>query len=138
MAAQTSVPAQAPAKQHHARPARHKSALQRLTASLNLTADQQNQVKAILKDSQSEAKSLRAQLKDQRAALESAVKSDSSQQIDEITQKSAQVNAQIRAVRAKAMAKIYAVLTPEQKTQVDSRLDRMFGQRARQHRSARS
>lgn len=138
MAQQTPAPNQPPAHRNaHQTAARHRTMLQRLTARLNLTSDQQSQVKAILKDSRAQAKDLSAKLKDERSALEAAVKSDSSQEIDRITQQNAQVNAQIRAVRAKAMAKIYAVLTPDQKAKIDQRMDRMLGRRAA-NRSARS
>ncbi|PYT14734.1 MAG: hypothetical protein DMG59_16310 [Acidobacteria bacterium] len=100
--------------------------MQNLTADLNLTADQQSQAKAIFQDHGAQSKDLAAKLRDQRAALTAAVKSGSTDQIDKITQDMSGLQAQMAAIRAKSLAKFYALLTPDQKAKVDQKLDRML------------
>ncbi len=95
--------------------------MQRLSTRLNLTADQQQQAKAIFQQSREQMKSLRPQLQQERQAISAAVKAGNEQQIDQILQQNAQLNAQARAIHAKAMAKFYQILTPDQKTKFDQR-----------------
>ena len=94
--------------------------LRRLTARFHLTPDQQNQARVIFKDSREQSKNLAAKLRDDRTALHAAVKNDAEQQIDQITQRDSAAHAQIEAIRMKAMAKFYGILTPEQKAQFDT------------------
>ena len=101
--------------------------MERLTNRLNLTADQQNQVKAIFKESREQTKSLQPKLHQEREALNAAVKSGSEQQIDQILTQNAQLNTQMRAAHVKAMAKVYALLTPEQKAKFDEGRGRWAG-----------
>ena len=114
LSAQTAAPAP-----HHRAPGGQN--MQRLSARLNLTADQQTQAKAIFQASRQEMKSLRPQLQSARQAMSAAVKAGNEQQIDQLTQQNAQLNAQARAIHAKAMAKFYQILTPDQKTKFDQR-----------------
>jgi Spy/CpxP family protein refolding chaperone len=93
--------------------------VQRLTRRLNLTPDQQTRVRDILMDSKSQAKPLASQVKEERMELKAAIRSDSESKIDQITRQNAQLNAQMEAAHAKAMAKIYAALTPDQKAKFD-------------------
>src|SRR5258708_1260648 len=94
----------------------HHKMMQNLTADLNLTADQQTQIRAIFKDQAAQSKDLRQKLHDQHTALAAAVKSGSNDQIDKIAQDMAPLQAQMTAARAKSLAKVYSVLTPDQKT----------------------
>jgi Spy/CpxP family protein refolding chaperone len=110
LAAQTT----APAHKHT-----HGDMVGRLSMRLKLTPDQQNQARAIFKQSRADAKSLSPKLRDERVALKTAVKTDNEAQIDQILQQDSQVNAQARAIRAKAMAKFYQILTPDQKAKFD-------------------
>jgi Spy/CpxP family protein refolding chaperone len=109
--------------------------LQRLTASLNLTTDQQAQAKTIFKDSRAQAQALMPQLKQEHQAMQAAVKSDNEAQIDQILQGNSQLNAQVRAIHAKARAKFYALLTPAQKATYDQNAKARF---SRMHTRARS
>ena len=118
LAAQTPAPAQNSSGQHHS--SARRDMLQRWTARLNLTSDQQNQAKAIFQNSRNESRSLAAKLHEERATLNAAVKNDSEQQIDQITQQDSKLHAQMEAIHLKAMAKFYAILTPEQKTKFDA------------------
>jgi len=95
--------------------------MQRLSTKLNLSADQQTQAKAIFQQSREQMKSLQPKLRDERQAMSAAIKSGNEQQIDQLVQQNANLNAQARAIHAKAMAKFYQLLTPEQKTQFDQR-----------------
>ncbi len=101
--------------------------MQRLSTRLNLTADQQQQAKAIFQQSREQMKSLQPQLKNEHQAISAAIKSDNEQQIDQVLQQNAQLNAQARAIHAKAMAKFYQILTPDQKAKFDQRGHRKAG-----------
>ena len=52
-----------------------------------------------------------------------AVKTDNEQQIDHLVQQNSQLNAQAREIHAKAMAKFYAILNPDQKAKMDQKLN---------------
>jgi Spy/CpxP family protein refolding chaperone len=123
LAAQTPAPAQDQTSAHRSKAnarARRGMMLQRLTARFHLTPEQQNQARVIFKDSREQSKSLAAKLREERTALHAAVKSDAEQQIDQITQQDSATHAQIEAIRLKAMAKFYGILTPDQKAKFDT------------------
>ncbi len=92
----------------------------RLTKELNLTVDQQNQAKNIFADARTHQQQFAPRLRAERQEMAAAIKSDNEAQIDQITQRSARLNAEARAIHAKAMAKFYTVLTPDQKAKFDS------------------
>jgi Spy/CpxP family protein refolding chaperone len=94
--------------------------MQRLSARLNLTPEQQQQVGAIFRDASAQQKPLRARLHEERASLTAAIKTDSEKQIDEITRRNADALAQMQAIHAKTMAKVYSILTPDQKAKFDT------------------
>ncbi len=114
---QTTTQPTTPMKNHHRVPGG--AMMQRLSKRLNLTADQQQQAKAIFQQARQQRMALAPKLKDEHQAMSAAVKSDNEQQIDQILQNNASLNAQARAIHAKAMAKFYQILTPEQKAQFD-------------------
>ena len=97
----------------------HADMVHRLAVRLNLNADQQKQARAIFQQSRADAKALAPKLREDRMALKSAVKTDNEAQIDQIMQQDSQLHAQARAVHAKAMAKFYQILTPDQKAKFD-------------------
>ena len=103
--------------------------VRRMTARLNLTVDQQKQVRSILRDAREQNKAFAPKAREERMALHNAVKSDSLGQIDQIIQANSDVNSKVMANHAKTMAKIYAVLTPDQKAKFDQRFDRRAGVR---------
>jgi Spy/CpxP family protein refolding chaperone len=105
----------------------------RLAAYLNLSADQQAQAKQIFASAKQDAAPLRQQMMQHRQALAAAVKAGNDAQIDQITKDAAPVHAQLAAIRAHTMQKIYATLTPEQKAKADH-MRRFFGPNAAQHR----
>jgi Spy/CpxP family protein refolding chaperone len=117
LAAQTAAPNQ-PAPASRAKHA-HGDMVHRLAVRLNLTPDQQNQARAIFKQSRASAKMLAPKLRDERVALKTAVRTDNEGQVDQILNQDSQLNAQARAIHAKAMAKFYQILTPTQKAKFD-------------------
>ena len=98
---------------------RNERMVQRLTSRLNLTPTQQNKVKAIFRASRAEHRTLAPQLREERMALKAAVKSDAPATIDQVLQQNAQLNSQAEAIHVKAMAKVYALLTPAQQSTFD-------------------
>lgn len=100
------------------RAGRHRM-MQRLSERLNLTPDQRQQVRAMFSDASAQTKPLRARLHEERASLAVAIKAGSEKQIDEITYQNADALAKLQAIRAKTMAKVYSILTPDQKAKFD-------------------
>lgn len=107
----TTTGEQAPRRFHYA--TRH------LSRELNLTPDQQTKVKAIFADARQRGQALAPKMREERAALKTAIKKGDDRDIDRILHQDAQLNADFGAVRIKAMAKVYAILTPDQKTKFD-------------------
>ena len=126
----TTAPAQPAQSQHFA--GRHARFAQRIANYLNLTPDQRAQAKQIMAAARQEAAPLRQQLKQNRAALFNAIKTGNDAQIDQITKDQAPVQAQMAAIRAHAFEKIYATLTPDQKTKADN-MQQFFHARRGQH-----
>jgi Spy/CpxP family protein refolding chaperone len=119
LSAQTATSPNPPAPQaSHARKMHH-GMVDRLSSRLNLTADQQSQAKAIFGKARADERAFQPKLKQERVALRSAIKSDNEAQIDQILAQDSQLNAQARAIHAKAMAKFYQILNPAQRTQFD-------------------
>lgn len=100
--------------------------MQRLTADLNLTPQQQTQAKQIFDQSREQRRALGPKLREEREAMINAIKTNNVREIDRLTQSNSQLNAQAAGIHAKAMAKFYAILTPEQKTKMDQKLDRFM------------
>ena len=110
--------------------------VRRLTMRLNLTADQQTKVRGMLKTAREQDKGLRAKYRDERKALWAAVKTNSTAQIDQITQENAQLNTQMRASHLKTIAGIYSILTPDQKMKFDHDFNRSNAAAARHARTS--
>lgn len=121
MSAQTTAPAK---PQHQRNP---QMMMQKLTSDLNLTADQQAKAQAIFDQSRQQRKALAPKLREERGAVLNAIKTDNTRQIDRVIQENSQVNAQAREIHAKAMAKFYAMLTPDQKAKMDQKMSHSMG-----------
>ena len=93
---------------------------ERIANYLNLTPEQRAQAKAVMATAREQAKPLREQLKLDRTALRSAIKTGNDVEINRITKAEAPLIAQMSAIRAHAFEKVYASLTPEQKTKADN------------------
>lgn len=133
MFAETPATNSAPAAQHPVRAGRRGRFGQRIANYLNLTADQQAQAKQVMTAARQEAAPLRQQMKQNREALANAIKAGNDAQIDQIAKAQAPVMAQLAAIRAHAFEKIYATLTPDQKTKADN-MRQFFMSHRRQHR----
>jgi Spy/CpxP family protein refolding chaperone len=101
---------------------RRATMLQRLTADLNLTPQQQTQAKQIFDQSWQQRKALAPKLQEERAAVINAIKTNNVREIDRLTQSNSQLNAQAEAIHAKAMAKFYTILDPAQKAKMDQKM----------------
>ena len=101
------------------------SMVDRLAAKLNLTDAQKQQAQSIFTAARKSAQPVRAQIRQDKQALAAAVKSGSQADIDRISNSMGPLLAQASAMHAKAFAQFYAILTPEQKTQMDQHMNRM-------------
>jgi hypothetical protein len=91
------------------------------TAYLNLDASQQTTVKTILSDQHTSSDAINANLDQARSALNAAAKANSADsEIDRLSANLGAVLAQTLAVQAKAYARFYALLSPDQKQKFDS------------------
>jgi hypothetical protein len=96
--------------------------VQMLTRFLSLDASQQTQVTTLLTDQQSSLAINAPTLRDDRKALLEAIKTNNTGQIDVVTAKIANEEAQQNAIRSKTAASIYALLNADQKTKVGDAL----------------
>src|SRR5580700_524060 len=91
--------------------------LDRLSAKLNLTDSQKQQAQSIFSAARQSAQPVRTQLRQQRQALQAAVKSGAPDaQIDQLASQMGPLMAQATAIHSKAFAKFYSILTPDQRT----------------------
>jgi protein CpxP len=88
-----------------------------LTAALNLTADQQTQVKALHEQLTAQMAPLLAQSKQQHQELKSLVEGTNpdANEVGQKTLAANQTQAQIKALHENFKAKLTAILTPDQK-----------------------
>ena len=90
------------------------------TSNLGLDAGQQASVKTILADQERSTNALKSSLDQALASLTAATKANSvDSQIDRLSADLGAVLAQAVAVQAKAYARFYALLTPDQKQRLD-------------------
>lgn len=93
-----------------------------LSGYLGLSDAQKEQAKAIFDESSAAAKPLAQELAGARTALHQAAKDGQSDaQLDQLAATVGNLHGQIAGVHAKASAKFYALLSPEQKTKYDQR-----------------
>jgi|SRR5579871_894630 len=118
--------AQAPAPEAPAQPpAQHRQfrrgqMFERMATKLNLNDAQRSQAKSIFQSARESAQPIAQQLQQARVALRGAVKAGKSDaEIDQLAANAGQLSGQLTAVRTKAFAKFYAMLTPEQRTTAD-------------------
>jgi Spy/CpxP family protein refolding chaperone len=92
----------------------------RMAAQLNLTDDQKQQAKTILQSARESSRPLREQLRQSRMALRNAVKAGKSDaEIDQLSANVGNLVGQMTANHTKAFAKVYNLLTPEQRAKAD-------------------
>lgn len=90
----------------------------KMAATLNLTDQQKAQAKSIFGEARMEAKPVRQSLKQERLAIRQAVQAGKSPaDIQAMAQSEGPQLAQLAGIRAAAMTKFYAILTPDQQQQ---------------------
>jgi Spy/CpxP family protein refolding chaperone len=111
------APAQPPA-QH--RQWQRRQMFDRMASKLNLTEAQSGQAKSIWRSAHESSRPIAQQLRQAHVALREAAKAGKpAGEIDQLAANTGQLTGQLTAVRAKAFAKFYAMLTPEQRTTAD-------------------
>lgn len=111
-AQEMSNPPAPPAAQQHQRGAR-------MARYLNLTPAQQAQAKAEFQAVRQSTMPIRQQLKQIHAGLFQAVRANDTARIDQLSAQAANLKGQISAMRNEARAKLYTMLTPEQRAKAD-------------------
>ena len=99
----------------------------RMIKELNLSATQKQQAKSIFQSARQTAQPLAQQLKQDRAALTVAIQAGDSAKIQQVSTEMGSLRGNVLAVRSQAMAKFYALLTPDQKIKAEE-----FRQKAQQ------
>ena len=94
--------------------------VQRLTALLGLTTDQQTQATTIFTTAQSATAPVLTSIKTARTSLQAAVKSNTAAAIDSESAQIGTLEGQLTDINAKADAAFYATLTADQKTKYDA------------------
>jgi periplasmic protein CpxP/Spy len=111
------APVQPPAQHRHWQ---RGQMFDRLAAKLNLTEAQRGQAKSIWQSARESSRPIAQQLGQAQVALREAAKSAKPDaDIDQLASNAGQLTGQLTAVRAKAFAKFYALLTPEQRATAD-------------------
>src|SRR5580765_323479 len=133
--------AQAPA----ARPAPQKAPFrhpmfghEQMMQALNLSAAQKQQSKTIFDDARQKAEPIRQEMRQNREALHAAVKANNASEIERLSKHQGDLQGKALAIRSGAMAKFYAILTPEQRTKADemhSRMQQRMKERMRERES---
>jgi len=96
--------------------AKGKGVRARMIKELNLTAPQKQQARSIFQSARQTAQPLAQQLKQDRTALTAAVEAGDSARIQQLSTEMGSLRGNVLGVRSLAMAKFYALLTPDQKT----------------------
>ncbi len=100
----------------------------RIATQLNLTDNQKQQSKAILQSARESTQPIGQQLRQNRQALHDAIKAGKPDaDIDQLAANTGSLMGQMTAIRTKAFARIYALLTPEQRTKADQLGGRVRG-----------
>lgn len=93
--------------------------LDRAAVALSLTDAQKTAAQQIMADAKAQAEPIRAQLKQNRQDMQTAVKANNTGSISQLAARQGQLAGQLAEIHAKAMASFYSQLTPEQKTKAD-------------------
>jgi Spy/CpxP family protein refolding chaperone len=93
---------------------------QRVLAALNLTDAQKAQIKTILQDANQSAKPVREAAQKTRQDLTAAIKAGDTAQIQPLSATLGTMQGQLLAIRGGARVQIYQLLTPDQRTKLDT------------------
>ena len=103
----------------------------RMARYLNLTPAQVAQAKAQMQEVRQSAQPIRQQLHQVRQAMFQAIQANDVAKIDQLSQQEAGLKGQISAMRHEAFAKLYASLSPEQRSKADQLPARLHQMRQR-------
>jgi len=111
---------------HHGKMGAHgdmQHGFQQKLKELNLTSEQQAQVKDILEKQKPQREAHMKAMQESRQALREATRSDAydSAKVREIANKQAALHADMTVLRTETMHQIYGLLTPEQKQKWDAK-----------------
>jgi Spy/CpxP family protein refolding chaperone len=98
---------------------------EQMMQALNLSPTQKQQSKTIFDDAKQKAEPIRQEMRQNREALHAAVKANNTSQIERLSSHQGELQGKALAIRSEAMAKFYAILTPEQRTKADEMMSRM-------------
>jgi len=99
----------------------------RIAADLNLTADQQAKIRAAFEEAAEARRGVVDQTRGLRNQLASAVTAGDQAMIDQISEALGAILQQQISTQAKTLAKVYGVLTPEQKTKLEGEVSHSLG-----------
>jgi Spy/CpxP family protein refolding chaperone len=94
----------------------------RLTSQLGLSDAQKTSATAIFTDAAAASQTIQSSLSTNRQALSAAVKKNDTAAIDQLSATEGALSGQLTAIRTKADAAFYAILTADQQTKYDSLL----------------
>jgi Spy/CpxP family protein refolding chaperone len=99
-----------------------------MATRLNLTDDQKQQTRSIMQAAHESSKPVVQQLRQSRQAVREAIKAGKPDaEIDQLSANVGNLAGQVAAIRARAFARTYALLTPEQRTKADQMADHARG-----------
>lgn len=90
--------------------------------ALNMTPDQKTQADAAFLEARKSAEPIRKQLMETRKSLHAAVEAGNLEQIQQLSVTEGSQLGQLTAVRSTALAKMYKILTPEQRDKLNALL----------------
>jgi periplasmic protein CpxP/Spy len=121
--------------QNHGKHGREGKMLQRMTEQLNLTEDQQAQIKTILQTEKSKIQPLRQQLRQNRMAQTGvATGTFDEAQVRSFASKQAQIMTDLTVERERTKSQIYSVLTPDQRQKAQALMQERGQHRHRMHK----
>ena len=109
----------------------HGEMLEHITRVLNLTDAQKQQVKAIVDSTESIAKDIHAKLEENHKQLAAATANGQfdEAQVRTLANQKGQLEADMTVEHLRAMSKVYAILTPEQRVKAEEMHKHMGGPR---------
>src|ERR1700755_1111543 len=90
---------------------------EQMMQALNLTTAQKQQADTIFGDARQKTEPIRQAMRQNREALHAAVMANNTSQIETLSSHQGELHGKALAIRSGAMAKFYAILTPEQRVQ---------------------
>lgn len=113
--------------------------LARMTEALDLSAEQQEKVKAIMDEHRSKVAPLRQSLDESRDQLRQLGKADTFDEtaVRRLAAGQAAAKAELMVERARMQSQIHALLTPEQREMAEEKLERGMGHRGGEHHEKR-